>query len=90
LLWLVPLDWHDQLSSKWILSHFTWYKSRRSRHLRIERNDDGSDYSLSLDLQNSHTSSVVAYLVITSSQAHPYHPHKRQRQNYINNSYCDK
>jgi hypothetical protein len=33
LLWLVPLDWHDQLSSKWILSHFTWYKSRRSRHV---------------------------------------------------------
>jgi hypothetical protein len=31
LLWLVPLDWHDQLSSKWILSHSTWYKSRRSR-----------------------------------------------------------
>ena len=29
LLWLVPLDWHDLLSSKWILSPSTWYKFPR-------------------------------------------------------------
>src|SRR5208282_6001777 len=31
LLGLVPLHRHDRFSSKWILSHTTWYKNGRSR-----------------------------------------------------------
>jgi hypothetical protein len=56
LLGLVPLHRHDRFSSKWILSHSTWYKNGRSRQFArrtgIDRHKDANTWSHQTSIQN--------------------------------------